>query len=81
MNPSQAGRPAYLPIHYGHAGTTPRVLCASSDASTPVTREWRNVTCLACLRIGAERGSPTARVVLAERLREAEEAEGAEGTD
>ena len=67
------GRRAYLPIHYGDVGNPPQVLCASSDASTPVTREWRYVTCLACLRIGAEKGSPTAGMVLGERLREAEE--------
>jgi len=73
VNPAQAGRPSYLPIHYGDVGDPPRVLCASSDASTPVTREWRYVTCPRCLEMGAERGAPSARARLEQLRREAEE--------
>lgn len=71
------GRPAYLPIHYGDVGNPPRVLCANSDASTPVTREWWYVTCQACLSIGTERGAPSAQARLEQLRRETQESDDA----
>jgi len=65
VNPAQAVRPTYLPVHYGDPGNPPRVLCASADLSTPVSRDWAVVTCPGCLGIGGLRGSPTARTRLA----------------
>lgn len=65
-------RTSYLPIHYGDVGNPPRVLCGSEEASRPVSRDWLVVTCIACLALGAERGSPTARRMLDQRRHEAE---------
>ena len=71
----QSGAPAYLAIHYGDAGSPPRVLCGSQGASRPVSRDWAVVTCPACLNMGSERGAPSARARIEALAREAAEAD------
>ena len=65
--------PAPTPViaHYSTVfdGRTP-VLCGWNEIPKPAVSEWRYVSCLACLEIGA-RSNAKARATLEQRLREA----------